>query len=161
MALKIWWYLEEAEAQYAFLVCKGLWLAQKKTAGCSSIVPGEVKEEKTSVIRVCILDCIRKLDFRLTNVTSTQGEHTQQWVWWRSAGLASAKANTREPASAISGATSPCWAHWYTCATASLQRQTKGSEVRPSKASPKHQVRHTADNITCQLGLCVLQLDRK
>lgn len=147
---KVWWYLEEAEAQYAFLVCKGLqhmlWLAQKKTAGCSFIVPGEVKEEKTAVIRVCILDCIRKLDFRLTNVTQHPGRaHTAAGVVEECrAGLRQGKYSS----------TSRCnqWSHLtlfgtliYLCYSITA-KANKGTEARPSKPSLKHQVRHTTGN---------------
>lgn len=75
--LKIWWCLEEAVAQdafYFFFCMQGAsphaLLAQKKTAGWDvvSLCQGRWRKGKKAVIRGCILDCIRKLDFRLPNV---------------------------------------------------------------------------------------------
>lgn len=148
--LKIWWWLEEAVAQYAFLVCRGLhhmlWLARKKTARWDvvSLCQGRWRKKKKAVIRGCILDCIRKLDFRLINVPQHQGRaHTAAGV------VEECRAGLRQCKHSSSRRCNQ-WSHLILfgtlidlCFAASLRRQTKVSESKPS---PNHQVRHTADN---------------
>lgn len=118
---------------------------------CGFVVSGEVKEGKKAVIRGCILDCIRKLDFRLTNVPQHPGRaHTAAGVVQECrAGLRQCKHSS----------TSRCnqWSHltllarWYCCAAASLRRQTKVSKVRPSKPSPNRRSGRLQAVVVCEV----------